>query len=463
MAGTFQADAPVGAGEDYGFAVCYGNLLRFGKDCRVRETPGSPSCFGPRKRDTMMITDDQWIGQIYQQQSRRVLSTLIRLLGDFSLAEESMQEAFAAAVRQWPAEGMPDNSTAWLIRTGQRRGIDQIRRARTAHNYSHLVNEPDQDENETSDRTIDDDQLRLLFTCCHPALSLDARIALTLREMCGLTTEQVASGLLQKPATLAQRIVRAKRKIRDAGIPYEVPEPRELPERLPGVLRVIYLVFNEGYSRSDGDEVTDIHLSAEAIRLARVLSELLPEGEVFGLLALMLLQNSRQKARQDEDGNLITLEDQDRSLWDRNSIELGIRWLEAALARTPTGPYTLQASIAAVHASASDAGQTDWARIVRLYEVLYRQQPSPVIALNRAVAIAMRDTPAEGLQLLESLMSEKSMVGYHLFHAARADLQRRDGRVAEARHSYERALALVSQGPERRFLERRMAELEKSS
>ncbi|PHQ24368.1 RNA polymerase subunit sigma-24 [Marinobacter guineae] len=410
-----------------------------------------------------MITDDRWIGQIYQQQSRRVLSTLIRLLGDFSLAEESMQEAFAAAVRQWPVEGVPDNPTAWLIRTGQRRGIDQIRRARTAHSYSHLVSEPSAVITEPNEQTIHDDQLRLLFTCCHPALSLDARIALTLREMCGLTTEQVASGLLQKPATLAQRIVRAKRKIRDAGIPYEVPEARELPERLPGVLRVIYLVFNEGYSRSDGDHLFDVHLSADAIRLAEVLARLLPEGEVFGLLALMLLQNSRQKARQDEDGNLITLENQDRSLWDRASIDSGFRWLEAALARTPTGPYTLQASIAAVHADAEEACKTDWARIVRLYDALYQQQPSPVIALNRAVAIAMRDTPADGLRLLEELMSQKAMAGYHLFHAARADLQRRNGHIEEARQSYDRALALVSQGPERRFLERRLAELTESS
>lgn len=409
-----------------------------------------------------MITDDQWIGQIYQQQSRRVLSTLIRLLGDFSLAEECMQEAFAAAVRQWPVDGLPDNPAAWLIRTGQRRGIDQIRKAQTARSYSHLVAEPETGDTETDEETINDDQLRLLFTCCHPALSLDARIALTLREMCGLTTEQVASGLLQKPATLAQRIVRAKRKIRDAGIPYEVPETKELPERLPGVLRVIYLVFNEGYSRSDGDQVIDVQLSSEAIRLAEVLARLLPDGEVFGLLALMLLQRSRDKARQDAEGNLITLEDQDRSLWDRASIDSGFRWLEAALARTPTGPYTLQASIAAVHADADTPGETNWARIVRLYNALYQQQPSPVIALNRAVAVAMRDSPTVGLEMLEALMGQRSMAGYHLFHAARADLQRRSGHTEDARQSYQRALALVSQGPERRFLERRLAELEKS-
>ncbi len=409
-----------------------------------------------------MITDDQWIGQIYQQQSRRVLSTLIRLLGDFSLAEECMQEAFAAAVRQWPTDGIPDNPSAWLIRTGQRRGIDQIRKAQTARSYSHLVAEPEADDAETDEETINDDQLRLLFTCCHPALSLDSRIALTLREMCGLTTEQVASGLLQIPATLAQRIVRAKRKIRDAGIPYEVPETKELPERLPGVLRVIYLVFNEGYSRSDGDQVVDVQLSSEAIRLAEVLARLLPDGEMFGLLALMLLQRSRDKARQDAEGNLITLEDQDRSLWDRASIDSGFRWLEAALALTPTGPYTLQASIAAVHADADTPGETDWARIVRLYNALYQQQPSPVIALNRAVAVAMRDSPAVGLEMLEALMGQRAMAGYHLFHAARADLQRRSGHTEDARQSYQRALALASQGPERRFLEHRLAELKKS-
>ncbi|OAN93693.1 RNA polymerase subunit sigma-24 [Marinobacter sp. EhC06] len=410
-----------------------------------------------------MTTDDQWIEQIYQQHSRRVLATLIRLLGDFTLAEEAMQEAFTSAVRQWRQEGFPDNPSAWLIRAGHRRGIDHIRRSQTAQHYSHLIDQPEETGTSAIGQTFDDDQLRLLFTCCHPALPLDARVALTLREMCGLTTEQVASGLLQKPATLAQRIVRAKRKIRDAGIPYEVPEAKELPERLPGVLRVIYLVFNEGYSRSDGEQIFDVHLSAEAIRLAEVLARLLPEGEVFGLLALMQLQNSRQNARQDNEGNLITLEDQDRSLWDQASIDSGFRWLEAALARTPTGPYTLQASIAAVHAEAPKASETNWARIVRLYNALYQQQPSPVIALNRAVAIAMRDTPADGLQLLEELMSHKAFAGYHLFHAARADLQRRAGNLEEARQSYERALGLVSQGPERRFLERRLTELEKFS
>lgn len=410
-----------------------------------------------------MIRDDAWIGQLYRQQSRRVLATLIRLLGDFALAEEAMQEAFTAAVRQWADEGTPENPTAWLIRTGHRRGIDQIRRKQTAHQHAHLLASEDNTLPEPGEQTIQDDQLRLLFTCCHPALPLDARVALTLREMCGLTTEQVTRALLQKPATLAQRIVRAKKKIRLAGIPYEVPEPKELPERLPGVLRVIYLVFNEGYSRSDGEQVVDISLAAEAIRLAQEMARLLPEGEVFGLLALMLLHHSRRHARQDSAGELITLEDQDRALWNREDIHSGLQWLEAALARTPMGPYTLQASIAAAHAQAASAQATDWARVVRLYDALYRQQPSPVIALNRAVAVAMHDSPAQGLQLLDELASEKVVVGYHLFHAARADLHRRAGNVDEARQCYQRALPLVSQGPEQRFLERRLAELAHSN
>ncbi|MEX2476763.1 RNA polymerase sigma factor [Marinobacter sp.] len=410
-----------------------------------------------------MITDDQRIGQIYRQQSRLVLSTLIRLLGDFALAEEAMQEAFAAALRQWPDKGRPDNPTGWLIRTGHRRGVDQIRRKQTAHRYSHLLPSLEEAFSEPSEQTIEDDQLRLLFTCCHPALPLEARVALTLREMCGLTTEQVASGLLQKPATLAQWIVRAKKKIRLAGIPYEIPEASELPERLPGVLRVIYLVFNEGYSRSDGEQVVDVSLSAEAIRLAEVLAGLLPEGEVYGLLALMQLHHSRRHARQDIAGELVTLEDQSRALWDQPMIQSGLGWLEAALALTPTGPYTLQASIAAVHAQAPSAGVTDWGRIVRLYEALYRQQPSPVIALNRAVALAMRDTPADGLRLLDALVSHKAFARYHLFHAARADLHRRAGNRDEAQECYQLALTLVSQGPEHRFLERRLNELKDSS
>ncbi|MGO1501276.1 MAG: RNA polymerase sigma factor [Marinobacter sp.] len=409
------------------------------------------------------MTDDRWIGELYRQESRRVLSTLIRLLSDFALGEEAMQEAFASAVRQWPVEGVPDNPTAWLIRAGHRKGIDQIRRKQTAHKYSHLLVPLDAAVEEADEQAIEDDQLRLLFTCCHPALPLSARVALTLREMCGLTTEQVASALFLKPATLAQRIVRAKKKIRDARIPYEVPEAGDLPERLPGVLRVIYLVFNEGYSCSEGDRVVDVSLSAEAIRLAEGLANLMPEGEVFGLLALMLLHHSRRYAREDEAGELITLEDQNRDRWDGAMIQVGLQWLEAALARTPAGPYTLQASIAAVHAQAARAETTDWARIVRLYDALYRQQPSPVIALNRAVAVAMRSGPGEGLQLLETLVNQRDFVNYYLYHAARADLHRRAGNLADARQAYQRALALVTQGPQRRFLERRLKSLNENA
>ncbi|WP_417584152.1 RNA polymerase sigma factor [Nitrincola sp.] len=403
------------------------------------------------------MTNDRFpIGQIYQQHSRQVLATLIRLLGDFELAEEAMQEAFASAIRQWPKDGMPDYPVAWLIRAGQRKGIDHIRRRQTVQRYAHLISVDEEISLAAVEQDIQDDQLRLLFTCCHPGLALDARIALTLREMCGLTTEQVANALLQKPVTLAQRIVRAKKKIRESGIPYEVPEARERLARLPGVLRVIYLVFNEGYSCSDGDSVVDISLSTEAIRLAEVLARLLPEGEVFGLLALMRLQDSRRFARQDRYGELITLEDQDRSMWDQDSIRQGLQWLELALASTPTDPYTLQASIAAVHAQATCADTTDWSRIVRLYEALYHQQPSPVIALNHAVAVAMRDTPAAGLQLLDELANIREIRNYHLFHAARADLYRRAGNINDASAAYQRALALATQGPERRFLERRL-------
>lgn len=402
------------------------------------------------------------IERVYRQHSRRVLATLIRLLGDFSLAEEAMQEAFSAAVDQWPREGVPDKPAAWLIRAGHRRGIDQIRRRQTARQYAHLV-APETDEAiDLDDRVIEDDQLRLLFTCCHPGIAPGARVALTLREMCGLTTEQVASAMLQKPATIAQRIVRAKRKIRDVGIPYEVPDADELPERLPGVLRVIYLVYNEGYSRSDGEAVLDVRLSDEAIRLTESLARLLPHGEVYGLLALMLLHDARRAARELSGGELITLDEQDRTLWDRQRIDTGLQWLEYALAATPTGPYTLQASIAAEHACAARYEDTDWARIARLYDVLYRQQPSPVIALNRAVAVAMRDTPAAGLQLLDELTGRKEIVNYHLFHAARADLHRRAGDREAARSAYQRALTLTAQGPERRFLERRLAGLDEA-
>lgn len=404
---------------------------------------------------------DPTIEHLYRQHSRRVLSTLIRLLGDFDLAEEAMQEAFVAAVQQWPEQGLPDHPAAWLIRTGQRRGIDQIRRRQTSRHYAHLV-APEEAAAGLDERSIAHDPLRLLFTCCHPALALDERVALTLREMCGLTTEQVASALLQKPATLAQRIVRAKRRLRDAGIPYEVPDARALPARLPDVLRVIYLVFNEGYSRSDGAALLDVNLTEEALELGQALTQLLPRGEVFGLQGLMLLHDARREARQGPGGELIPLEEQDRRRWDAARIEQGLGWLSRALALTPTGPYTLQASIAAEHVRAPCAEATDWARIASLYAALHRRQPSPIIALNRAVAVSMRDGPEAGLVLLEALAEHRAIANYHLFHAARGDLHRRAGRPQEARHAYERALALAVQQPERRFLERRLAELEPS-
>ncbi|MGM0703608.1 MAG: RNA polymerase sigma factor [Pseudomonadota bacterium] len=399
------------------------------------------------------------IERLYQQHSRRVLATLIRLLGDFDMAEEAMQEAFMAAVQQWPEQGVPDNPAAWLIRTGQRRGIDQIRRRQTTRQHAHLV-VPEEPVASLDERSIQHDPLRLLFTCCHPSLALDERVALTLREMCALTTEQVARALLQRPATLAQRIVRAKRKLSDAGIPYEVPDARELPERLPDVLRVIYLVFNEGYSPSAGESLVDVSLSMEAMELADALAQLLPRGEVFGLQALMRLHDARRDARQGSDGELIPLEEQDRSRWDRQRIREGLLGLERALVLSPTEPYTLQASIAAEHARSPSAEATDWTRIVKLYEALYQQQPSPVIALNRAVALAMRDGPQVGLRQLETLEGHKAIVNYHLFHAARGDLHRRAGHPREARIAYERALALSVQEPERRFLERRLGELD---
>lgn len=396
------------------------------------------------------------IEQIYRDHSRRVLATLIRLLNDFSLAEECLQEAFIAALRQWPQEGIPDNPAAWLISTGHRRGIDQIRRNQTVRRHAHLVEYDDSSTMAADETPIDDDLLRLLFTCCHPALVMEARVALTLREMCGLTTEQVARALLQKPATVAQRIVRAKRKIHDAGIPYKVPDNDELPQRLPDVLKVIYLVFNEGYSRSEGQHILDVSLVEVAIQLAESLARLLPHGEVFGLAALMHLQHSRRDARQDQDGELVTLEQQDRRLWHQTDIRLGLDWLARALQLTPVAPYTLQASIAAEHATASNAPDTNWKRIALLYDALHRQQPSAVIALNRAVAVAMRDSPQEGLRLLDQLSATREVLNYHLFHAARADLLRRAGDLESARMAYQQALALVVQEPERRFLTRQL-------
>jgi RNA polymerase sigma-70 factor (ECF subfamily) len=388
-----------------------------------------------------------------------VFATLVRLLGDFDLAEEALHEAFRAALEQWPAEGVPANPRAWLVSTGRYKAIDAIRRrARFApleeeHAESLAAEEPAERE------PIEDDRLRLVFTCCHPALAQDAQVALTLREVCGLTTEEIARAFLTPAPTLAQRIVRAKNKIRDARIPYEVPAGPQLAERLDAVLRVIYLVFNEGYSASAGDSVTRADLSAEAIRLGRLLVDLLPEPEAGGLLALTLLQESRRAARASASGDLIRLEEQDRSRWNHELIAEGVALVERALGTRRFGPYTLQAAIAAVHAEAPSARETDWQQIVALYDVLARLDPSPVVELNRAVALAMRDGPAAGLPVVEAILARGELKDYHLAHAARADLCRRLGREADARASYERALALARQEPERRFIQQRLTEL----
>ncbi len=396
---------------------------------------------------------------VYRAQSRRVFATLVRLLGDFDLAEEALHEAFRAALEQWPREGVPGNPRAWLVSAGRFKAIDSLRRqsrfeALDEEKIEALAAQAPQESEE-----IEDDRLRLIFTCCHPALSPDAQVALTLREVCGLKTEEVAHAFLTPAPTLAQRIVRAKTKIRDARIPYEVPGAAQLPERLEAVLRVIYLVFNEGYSASSGTSLTRADLSAEALRLARLLVELLPEPEAIGLLALMLLHESRRGARSSPQGDLILLEHQDRALWDRALIAEGIALVERALGSKRFGPYSLQAAIAAVHAEAPSAAATDWAQIVALYEVLARLDASPVVELNRAVAVAMRDGPAAGLALIDALLGKGELEHYHLAHAARADLCRRLGRSAEAHASYQRALALARQEPERRFLERRLAGL----
>jgi RNA polymerase sigma-70 factor (ECF subfamily) len=392
-----------------------------------------------------------------------VLATLIRLLGDFDLAEEALHDAFIAALDQWPREGMPNNPRAWLISTGRFKAIDAIRRR---SRFEALPEDVDRrlaadsdDPTAWSDASIKDDRLRLIFTCCHPALSPDAQVAMTLREVCGLTTEEVARAFLSSPPTVAQRIVRAKAKIRNARIPYEVPSASELPNRLDAVLRVVYLVFNEGYSASSGGTLTRHDLSSEAISLGRMLVELLPEPEALGLFALMLLHESRRAARTSPSGDLILLEDQDRSLWNRDFIKEGSLLAERALAAREVGPYSIQAAIAAVHANAASAAATDWAQIVALYDLLARAEPSPVVELNRAVAVAMRDGPPAGLALIDAILARGDLSDYHLAHAARADLCRRLDRTAEARVSYERALSLTGQEPERRFLQRRLAEL----
>ncbi len=399
---------------------------------------------------------------IYRAESRRVFATLVRLLGDFDLAEEALHDAFRAALEQWPRDGVPANPRAWLVSAGRFKAIDGIRRRTRFDSIEDVAEQVDAVVDDTEpwdEESIEDDRMRLVFTCCHPALSPDAQVALTLREVCGLTTEEIAQAFLSTAPTLAQRIVRAKAKIREANIPYEVPTPDELPERLDTVLRVVYLVFNEGYSASSGQELTRLDLSGEAIRLGRLLVDLLPEPEAIGLLALMLLQESRRAARTSPAGELVLLSDQERSRWNRDQITEGSALVERALVSRRFGPYTLQAAIAAVHAEAVNADATDWNEIVGLYDLLLRSDPSPVVELNRAVAVTMRDGPEAGLALIDAILARGELREYHLAHAAHADLCRRLGKTAQARASYQRALALARQEPERRFLERRIAEL----
>lgn len=403
------------------------------------------------------------LDELYRTESRRILATLIRLLGDFDQAEEALYEAFRAALETWPEKGIPALPRAWLVSAGRFKGIDALRRRKRFDDVSPEVAERYGTPliSEWDGEDLEDDRLRLIFTCCHPALAPEARVALTLRELCGLTTEEIARAFLTAPPTLAQRIVRAKSKIRDAGIPYQVPPPEELSERLATVLQVIYLLFNEGYFASSGSALTRTDLSDEAIRLGRLLVELLPEPEALGLLGLMLLQESRRTARSNEAGDLILLEDQDRGLWRRDLIEEGLSLVDRALAARPDrpDPYTIQAAIAAVHARALDASATDWARIAGLYTILARLQPSPVVELNRAVAVAMDEGPAAGLIIVDDIIARGALEGYHLVHSVRADFLRRLGRWDEARQAYGQALALARQEPERRFLERRLREL----
>jgi RNA polymerase sigma-70 factor, ECF subfamily len=430
--------------------------------------------YQPQTRDFLVLQSEvaQAIAQevkrvffeeIYRSESRRVLATLIRLLGDFDLAEEALKEAFAAAVEQWPREGIPTNPRAWLVSTGRSKGIDTVsRRARldaALTGVARHLNELARANPVPEDQDIEDDRLRLIFTCCHPALQQSTQVALTLREVCGLTTEEIARAMLTTPSAVAQRIVRGKAKIRDSGIPYNVPSVADLPERLASVLQVTYLVFNEGYAASSGASLTRHDLSNEAIRLGRLIVELLPDPEALGLLALMLLQESRRVARTSMTGDVILLEDQDRSLWNQAQIREGKAYLERALASPPVGPYTLQAAIAVVHADAATVSETDWPQIVELYDALLEIQPSPIVALNRAVAVAMRDGPEAGLALIDDILADGDLADYHLAHAARADFCRRLGRTAEARESYERALELTTQQPEQRLLHKRLRDL----
>ncbi len=406
------------------------------------------------------------LDSLYRVDSGRILATLIRLLGDFDLAEEAMHEAFAAALSTWPASGVPGNPRPWLISTARFKAIDTLRRrARFDASQDELVryleaqSSSAEASNKNEEDSLEDDRLRLIFTCCHPALPPEGQVALTLREVCGLTTEEIAKAFLTTPRTLAQRIVRAKAKIRETPIPYEVPTAQELPERLGAVLHVIYLVFNEGYSAAAGAEVTRAELTGEAIRLGRLLTELRPEPEVMGLLSLMLLQESRRAARTSPAGELILLENQDRALWNKEQIAEGVALLEKALKSRRFGAYTLQAAIAAVHAEAETVARTDWRQIVALYEQLLRIQPSPVVQLNRAVAIAMCDGPEAGLAHIDAVLQHGELANYYLAHSARADMYRRLGRTAEARASYEKALALTQQEPERHFLQERIRQL----
>jgi RNA polymerase sigma-70 factor, ECF subfamily len=410
--------------------------------------------------------DADTIADIFRTESRRVLATLIRLLGDFDLAEEAMQDAFTAAVERWPAEGLPRSPRAWLVSTGRFKAIDTLRRRARfdaslqplAEQLGHGTTQPP----ELDDEKVEDDRLRLIFTCCHPALPPDAQVALTLREVCGLTTEEIARAFLTPPPTLAQRIVRAKTKIKAAGIPYQVPARAELSDRLASVLHVIYLVFNEGYSASSGSFLTRRDLSAEAIRLGRLLVELLPEPEALGLLALMLLHESRRESRTSAAGELVLLDEQDRSRWDRELIAEGVNLVDRAMRSRQFGPFTLQAAIAAVHAEAATPEQTDWSEIVGLYDVLLRADPSPVVELNRAAAVAMRDGPEAGLELIDQILGRGELLDYQLAHAARGELCRRLGRTDQALQSYRRALSLTRQEPQRRFIERRLHELDKN-
>jgi RNA polymerase sigma-70 factor, ECF subfamily len=427
------------------------------------------SCFGTRFSALRLfhffpeLDMREIVGELYLRESRRVFSTLVRLLGDFDLAEEAMHEAFAAAIEQWEHQGLPANPRAWLVSTGRFKAIDALRRrAHSEEMRDAIVRRVDELSNVNAQRAaheIEDDRLRLVFTCCHPALAPAVQVAMTLREVCGLTTEQIGAAFLTAPKTIAQRIVRAKVKIREANIPYEVPSLADFADRLASVLSVIYLVFNEGYSASHGESLTKPDLSAEAIRLGRLVLELLSDPEVMGLLALMLLHESRRAARTTPEGDLILLEEQDRSQWNRELIEEGKRLIERSLVSRGFGVYTIQAAISAVHADAPRAEQTDWSQIVALYDALMRSATSPVIELNRAVAVAMRDRPEAGLALIDAILERGDLSDYHLAHAARADLCRRLGRTHEAAAAYHRALALAQQEPERRFLKKRLQEL----